>query len=56
MEAWVGVRRLIRSLMTVCAVATQGKKDGSFVKSYKLSFSVDEISWNVYQDQLIEKV
>ena len=44
------------AIRTVCAVATQGKKDGSFVKSYKLSFSVDEISWNVYQDQLIEKV
>ncbi|RMX60017.1 hypothetical protein pdam_00019304, partial [Pocillopora damicornis] len=44
------------AIRTVCAVATQGKKDGSFVKSYKLSFSVDEISWNVYQDQLIEKI
>lgn len=29
------------AIRTVCAVATQGKKDGSFVKSYKLSFSVD---------------
>lgn len=44
------------AIRTVCAVATQGKKDGSFVKSYKLSFSVDEISWNVYQDQLIQKI
>ena len=29
------------AIRAVCVVATQGKKDGSFVKSYKLSFSVD---------------
>ena len=32
------------ALHTVCAIATQGKKNGSFVKSYKLSFSYDESS------------
>ena len=41
---------------TVCAIATQGKKNGSFVKSYKLSFSIDESSWSVYQEQNIDKV
>ena len=35
---------------------TQGKKNGSFVKSYKLSFSYDESSWSVYQEQNIDKV
>ena len=44
------------ALHTVCAIATQGKKNGSFVKSYKLSFSNDESSWSVYQEQNIDKV
>ena len=44
------------ALHTVCAIATQGKKNGSFVKSYKLSFSYDESSWSVYQEQNIDKV
>ena len=44
------------ALHTVCAIATQGKKNGSFVKSYKLSFSSDESSWSVYQEQNIDKV
>ena len=44
------------ALHTVCAIATQGKKNGSFVKSYKLSFSIDESSWSVYQEQNIDKV
>ena len=46
----------IGALHTVCAIATQGKKNGSFVKSYKLSFSLDESSWSVYQEQNIDKV
>ena len=46
----------MRPLHTVCAIATQGKKNGSFVKSYKLSFSTDESSWVVYQGQNIDKV
>ena len=44
------------ALHTVCAIATQGKKNESFVKSYKLSFSIDESSWSVYQEQNIDKV
>ncbi|CAH3162749.1 unnamed protein product, partial [Pocillopora meandrina] len=44
------------ALHTVCAIATQGKKNGSFVKSYKLSFSSDESSWSVYQEQNIDKI
>ena len=44
------------ALHTVCVIATQGKKNGSFVKSYKLSFSTDESSWIVYQEQNIDKV
>ena len=43
------------ALHTVCAIATQGKKNGSFVKSYKLSFSTDESSWSAYQEQNIDK-
>ena len=43
------------ALQTVCAIATQGKKNGSLVKSYKLSFSTDESSWVVYQEQNIDK-
>ena len=27
----------MRALLAVCAIATQGKKNGSFVKSYRLS-------------------
>ena len=34
------------ALHTVCAIATQGKKNGPCVKSYKLSFSIDECSWS----------
>ena len=44
------------ALHAVCVIATQGKKNGSFVKSYKLSFSTDESSWIVYQEQNIDKV
>ena len=43
-------------IAAVCVIATQGKKNGSFVKSYKLSFSTDESSWIVYQEQNIDKV
>ena len=41
---------------TFCAVATQGKKNGSFIKSYKLSFSTDASSWTAYQEQSVDKV
>ncbi len=41
---------------TVCAVATQGKKGGSYVTSYKLSLSTDGVSWNTYQEGNTDKV
>ena len=44
------------ALHTVCAITTQGKKNESFVESYKLSFSSDKSSWSVYQEQNIDKV
>ena len=44
------------ALHAVCAIATQGKKNGSFVESYKPSFSIDESSSSVYQEQNIDKV
>ncbi|CAH3162681.1 unnamed protein product [Pocillopora meandrina] len=44
------------ALHTVCAITTQGKKNGSCVKSYKLSFSSDKSSWSVYQEQNTDKV
>ena len=44
------------AVRTVCAVATQGKKNGSFIKSYKLSFSIDGTSWTAYQEQSVDKV
>ncbi|XP_066023879.1 uncharacterized protein [Pocillopora verrucosa] len=40
---------------TVCGVATQGKANGSFVKSYRLSFSNDGTSWTAYKEQNVEK-
>ena len=43
-------------LRSVCAVATQGKKNGSFTKSYKLSFSTDGVKWMTYQEQHLDKV
>ena len=46
----------MRALLAVCAIATQGKKNGSFVKSYRLSFSTDESSRSVCQDQKIDNV
>ena len=44
------------SLRSVCAVATQGKSSGSYVTSYKLSFSTDGETWNTYQGQSQDKV
>ena len=41
---------------TVCGVATQGKTNGSFRKSYRLSFSTDGTSWTAYKEQNVDKV
>ena len=46
----------MESLRSVCAVATQGKSSGSYVSSYKLSFSTDGVTWNTYQEQNQDKV
>ena len=37
---------------TVCGVTTQGKANGSFIKSYRLSFC----GWTAYKEQNVEKV
>ena len=66
MEEMVGVRKLLQSPMTTykliwerCTLSAQsqrkGRKNGSFVKSYKLSFSTDESSWSAYREQNIDK-
>ncbi|KAL9952642.1 hypothetical protein ACROYT_G039920 [Oculina patagonica] len=44
------------ALRTICAVATQGKKNGSYVTSYKLSLSTDGVNWNTYQEGNTDKV
>jgi len=40
----------------VCAVATQGKSSGSYLTSYKLSFSTDGETWSFYQEDGEDKV
>ena len=40
----------------ICAVATQGKKDGSYVTSYKVFFSIDGVIWNAYKVNNVDKV
>ena len=44
------------TVRTVCAVATQGKKNGSYVTSYKLSLSTDGVNWSKYQEGNVDKV
>ena len=41
---------------SVCAVATQGKSSGSYLTSYKLSFSTDGETWGFYQEDGEDKV
>ena len=41
---------------SVCAVATQGKSSGSYLTSYKLSFSTDGETWSFYQEDGEDKV
>ena len=41
---------------SVCAVATQGKKNGSYVTSYKVFFSTDGVIWNAYKVDNVDKV
>jgi len=44
------------TVRVICAVATQGKPNGSYTTIYKLSYSVDGVSWNVYKEENVEKV
>ena len=41
---------------SICAVATQGKKNGSFVTSYKLKLSTDGAHWTTYKENNVDKV
>ncbi|KAL9970446.1 hypothetical protein ACROYT_G022822 [Oculina patagonica] len=40
----------------ICAVATQGKANGSNVRSYKLYLSTDGVKWNAYKEQNQDKI
>lgn len=40
----------MRVLRWVCAVATQGKKNGGLKKSYKIIFSANGLEWMTYQE------
>ena len=44
------------AVYSICAVATQGKANGSWVKSYKISLSNDGTNWTPYQEGNMEKV
>jgi len=44
------------AVRSICAVATQGKKNGSYVTSYKLLLSSDGVRWTTYQEQNVDKV
>jgi len=46
----------IGAVRSICAVATQGKKNGSYVTSYKLLLSSDGVSWTTYQEQNVDKI
>lgn len=46
----------MRRLRYVCAVSTQGKKNGSWVTSYKLKFSIDGVTFYTYQENNMDKV
>lgn len=41
---------------SICAVATQGKKNGSYVTSYKLKLSTDGTYWTTYKENNVDKV
>ena len=41
---------------SICAVATQGKKNGSYVTSYKLKLSTDGAYWTTYKENNVDKV
>ncbi len=44
------------AVRAVCAVATQGKPNGSFVTSFKLLLSTDGANWNAYKEDNVDKV
>lgn len=46
----------MKRLRHVCAVSTQGKKNGSWVTSYKLKFSTNGVTFTTYQENNTDKV
>ena len=41
---------------SVCAVATKGPGNVVYITSYKLQLSTDEVTWNFYKENNVEKV
>jgi len=41
---------------SVCAVATQGPRNELYAKSFKLQLSTDNVTWNVYHENNVDKV
>ena len=46
----------LEAARVICAVATQGKKNGAYVTSYKVLFSTDGVIWNAYMVNNVDKV
>lgn len=46
----------MKRLRHVCAVSTQGKKNGSWVTSYKLKFSTNGVTFTTYQENNTDKI
>ena len=47
----------LETVRVICAVATQGKKNGAYVTSYcKVLFSTDGVMWNAYMVNNVDKV
>ena len=44
------------AVRSVCAVETQGGKEGQLTTSYKLSSSLDGVKWNTYKEGNVAKV
>ena len=41
---------------SVCAVATQRLNTGEYAKTYYIRLSVDEVTWNTYEENKAKKV
>lgn len=51
---WLQVR--LNDVTTITKIAMQGSGTGVWVKTFKLSFSMDGIYWTSYKENLMEKV